>query len=281
MKSRMERYYNNEIEDNNERVKKNEELYDTIYNFDPLLDVEEVNNATEIDLENIKNIAERNREEYRKLRQYKRLLNADDENNEFELEPKTLTEEKVYDINSILEKAKMDRLPSDDREKYRKLKNTQYDILNSLNIGEKTSEMQAREDFEAEKAKLKDLINTITMNKKDIDNFITKDDSNHLLDDLMPMDNTIITESVQDTNKVEVVNTEEEHTVKTDNVDQSFYTSSLSFSKTDFEGVKNLESTVKVNNILIKILLFILLVIVTTVILFVVNNYIDLNIFKK
>jgi hypothetical protein len=287
MRSRMERYYSNETE-NNERVKKHGELYDTIYRLDPLADVEDVNNVNEIDLESLKNISNRSREEYHKLEEYKRILNAEENEEEFELTPEEKVEEKVYDINSILEKAKMDREPLDNKDNYRKLKNTQYDILNSLNIGEKTSDIEYKEEnenHESDTQRLKNLINTITMNKKEIEIVMKKDGGNNLLTDLMPMDNTIVTESINETTSIEDdVNHEKdnnESALKIENVDQSFYTSSLSFSKTDFEGVKNLESTVKVNNVLIKVLLFILIVIITTVILFVVNNYIDLNLFKK
>lgn len=275
MQTRMERFHGGDMEDN-ERIKKNKRLYDTIYQLDPLNDtLDDVMKANEMEVSNIPtNI--RTREEYHQLKEYRTLLPKDD-NLPNDDEKISSSEDKIYDINSVLAKAKMERKPDDEKEKYHKLVNTQYDILNNLNVASKVDIDD--EKIASDEEKLRELINTITMNKRLLNDLGQKEDTGQLLTDLLPGEDTLASGEITETSKEE----DSDDTDTDIEVDKSFYTSSsLSITKDDFnEDVKELENAVKTTNILIKVLLFILIVIVTTIVLFVLNNYVDLNLFKK
>lgn len=260
----MDRYYNET--EQKERTTKNQKLYDTVYNMEPLNVVGTIDNLNEIDLKELDGTY-KTREEYRKLKEYKKVLNQTNDRYSSDYENLDDVEEKVYDINSILEKAKTERGIEDPEDKYRKLKNTQYNILSNLNIDDYNLEEE-----KAPEEKLKELIHTITMKKAEYTSTENSDDSDHLLDDLMPTSNTVVTEAVSSqltTNEVE------------GDIDKSFYSSSYDFSKEDFEDFKKVEPKSKVSSVLIKILLFIVIVIVTVGILFIIKNYLDIDIFQS
>lgn len=260
----MDRYYNET--EQKERTTKNQKLYDTVYNMEPLNVVGTIDNLNEIDLKELDGTY-KTREEYRKLKEYKKVLNQTNDRYSSDYENLDDVEEKVYDINSILEKAKTERGIEDHEDKYRKLKNTQYNILSNLNIDDYNLEEE-----KAPEEKLKELIHTITMKKVEYTSTENSDDSDHLLDDLMPTSNTVVTEAVSSqltTNEVE------------GDIDKSFYSSSYDFSKEDFEDLKKVEPKSKVSSVLIKILLFIVIVIVTVGILFIIKNYLDIDIFQS
>jgi hypothetical protein len=264
MRRRMDRYYNET--EQKERTTKNQKLYDTVYNMEPLNVVGTIDNLNEIDLKELDGTY-KTREEYRKLKEYKKVLNQTNDRYSSDYENLDDVEEKVYDINSILEKAKTERGIEDHEDKYRKLKNTQYNILSNLNIDDYNLEEE-----KAPEEKLKELIHTITMKKVEYTSTENSDDSDHLLDDLMPTSNTVVTEAVSSqltTNEVE------------GDIDKSFYSSSYDFSKEDFEDLKKVEPKSKVSSVLIKILLFIVIVIVTVGILFIIKNYLDIDIFQS
>ncbi len=287
MRSRLEKYYNNDIDDN-ERIKKNKKIYDTIYRLDPLAADDNISTANEIELmDNIAGTDIKTRENYRRLKEYNRIMANDDKKMDPSIELKEEAEDKIYDINSILEKAKTEKGDQDDRDRYRKLTNTQFDILNGLNIGDKINVTE--EETESDEERLKELINTITMNKRVLNDLSKKTQPQphgELLSDLLPDEHTLVSgkvnDKVENNESLEQNKEPKEENIDANDLDKSFYTSTVDFGKDDFEDeVKDLESAVKVNGTLIKILLFILLVIITTVTLFILNNYVDLNLFKK
>lgn len=273
MKSRMEKYYNNEME-NNERIQKNKKLYDTIYNFESLTNENDVVTANEMELNpNLSN--SKSREEYRKLKEYQNILKKDRISINNNIELTSQEEKKVYDINSILEKARLERgIDEDEKENHRKLRNTQYDILNKLNLANKVSE--TLEETKSDEERLKELINTITMNKRVLNDLVKKDNGD-LLFDLLPSENTLVSGSLTSCVIQEKTSSNDENEQESA---KSFYTSAYDFNNSDFEEAKETENVGKLNNTLIKLLLFILIVIITTVVLFILNNYVDLNIFR-
>ena len=67
----------------------------------------------------------------------KLLLDITEEEPIKEVEPK---EEKDYDINSVLERAKDKRNPDYEEDRHRKINNTQIDILKNIKIKEERIE---------------------------------------------------------------------------------------------------------------------------------------------
>ena len=157
MKSRMEKYYDNHSFTES-RVSKNEELYKQVNEVDvksynPNNNVRVIgDNENVIDVDKIRNLLEKN---YKEVPKRKPMIIEDDTDIDINLE-----ETKEYNINSVLEKAKEDKIIDYNKERLKKVHDTQFDILKSLNLDEeKEPEVKEKDPKEKE---LMTLINTIT-----------------------------------------------------------------------------------------------------------------------
>jgi len=253
MASRMERYYKNK--DTNKRSVRNESLYQTIYEDETYSNIEGVvatPKANEIDIEKIRELlASREKEKQMRRPERKQVIVEPEVDDELE-------EEKNYDIRDILVKAKDSR--ENPEEKYRSLKNTEYNILKNIKIRNKQDEQQEEE--------LKELINTITstsfLNKMSDDEL-----SLDMFDDLKS--NTM----VGDTSSIRaILDDEQEEINKTGEMDNSFFTSSLGFKEKDFEQLQDLSKSIHKNNKIMKVILIILSVVLVIVLGLVIYNFI-------
>ncbi|MDD4298877.1 MAG: hypothetical protein PHS98_04550 [Bacilli bacterium] len=249
MKTRMERYFSSH--EVISRTKKNKDIYENIYDNLPSSSVAVLDNESEIDISKLEELTE-SREGYKKIKQYRSIVkNSDIEDDDEEYDIYEDIDNKIYDINMILEDAKSRRkIP--EREKYRNLRNTQYNILSKLNLDEEPEEDEMATDFFTQENTINDLVTSITT--KVDDNVKTSSD---LFDNLRGGDNTVLTEPVKDTGKYE-----------SNTYDNDFYTSGLSFTKEDFEGFQNLQTTVKKNNRLIKVLITVLTIVLVAIVAF-------------
>jgi len=227
MKTRSEKYKDDYTI---KRTEKNQYLYDDLYleknvsNSVTLMD-----NVNEIDIRKIKDIIN-SREEYQKINQYKDLINIKEKQKE-----KENIEEidyKKYDINELIESKKQNQ--NIDEDIIRKISNTQYDILEKLNINK-------TEEFYKQDEKLKTLINEIK--KDDINNQKSMLD---LFSDIPE----------QEINKTE-------YRTK----DDDFYSSKLEFKNKDFEEITKKDKDGLITKILI--IVMILLMIAIGVIVFI------------
>ena len=282
MDTRMNKYDNKSFS----RVAKNEELYKEIN--DASLDNFSVrSNATvignqdpEIDIEKIKKILDTKYNNAPKRKSIR--IDIPEEEEEVDTEPT-----KEYDLNVVLEKAK-DELPETyEEKKKKKLRNTQFDILNNLHIEE---DQEEEEPSKAEED-LMELINTISINEKKISEISEKLGQNHeeikeqvtpeekendafgILDELKGSDDTEVYESmteeikkVEEQDKLEETKKDDEEEkkentivekVKDETMDSSFYTTSL-FKKHDFADDE--DDTDKGLNIVIKILIVLVII---------------------
>ena len=282
MDTRMNKYDNKSFS----RVAKNEELYKEIN--DASLDNFSVrSNATvignqdpEIDIEKIKKILDTKYNNAPKRKSIR--IDIPEEEEEVDTEPT-----KEYDLNVVLEKAK-DELPETYEEaRAKKLRNTQFDILNNLHI----EENQEEEEPSKAEEDLMELINTISINEKKISEISQKLGQNHeeikeqvtpeekendafgILDELKGSDDTEVYESmteeikkVEEQDKLEETKKDDEEEkkentivekVKDETMDSSFYTTSL-FKKHDFADDE--DDTDKGLNIVIKILIVLVII---------------------
>lgn len=175
MQSRMDKYYDGEVEEtiSSSRVKRNEKLYKEVSNleledFDLNSNVSVIGNNTDnININDIKNILDKKYHEHPRKKSF-------GDTKEMQLPEIHLDETREYDINSILEKAKEKKEVNYEEDRLKKIRNTQYDILKSLDIIEDEEEIEDNDskehrddktpvvtDSENEK-KLHDLIDTIT-----------------------------------------------------------------------------------------------------------------------
>ncbi|MBE6158038.1 MAG: hypothetical protein E7160_04515 [Firmicutes bacterium] len=256
MRSRMDRYYNEEQDKKYTRSNKNQELYKNIGSNTKYTNFTDVTNANVFDIGEARQNYH-TRQGYQRMREYDEMISTPKVKKELD-EFNYLYqdhENRVYDINSVLKEAKENRIEKDELEAKRKLKNTNYNILASLNPKElekyrKEKTERARPDED----ELRDLIDTIT--SKTLAGELSKEAGVDLLSDLMA---TSVMDKVEDDSdeddeieeklslskeildkdqldKVSQIKEEE----KTDddimkNADSDFYTRSMDLSGKDFE----------------------------------------------
>ena len=185
MPSRMDRYRQEDELETERRSRKNQELYENIGKNTKYTNFTDVTNANAFDIGDAKKKYQ-TREGYHKMK----------EDGEVISEPKVKRElddfnylyqdheNKIYDINSVIAEAKKNRVEKDALEEKRKLKNTNYNILASLNPEE--LEKYRKEKIERnrpDEGELRDLIDTIT--SKTLAGELDQKTSVDLLSDLM------------------------------------------------------------------------------------------------
>lgn len=259
MNSRMDKY----IDSPNlkSRAEKNKDLYEKIKNseiekFDihsnaTILD-EDVNR---IDVDRIRDMLDK---KYRDNIP-KRVLDTDYYKDE-EVEEK-LVDTKEYDINSILEKAREGQNIDYEKERLKKVHDTQYDILKNLNINEPNQEMEDTEE------NIVNLINTITAlelkNKENSGNTTALD----ILSDLSDNDTDTVYRTMELDKDIISEKTEE-------NLDEE----DLSIER-KYDDFKELERDLNSNNIAIKIVGIVFLIIILILLVIFINNYFKLGLF--
>ncbi len=252
MPSRMDRYGSQENNSlTSRRSSRNQNLYSNIGKNTKYTNFTDISQVDAIDL----NAAKRNyrtREGYHQYKDYSEIAppprvkkELDDFNHLYQDH-----ENRVYDINRILEEARDTRVDVDELDKKRKLKNTNYNILASLNPSELENYRKERESKNnPDEEELRDLIDTITSKtlKGEIDQATSVDLLSELmtsnLEDQIPSNDTKLNFSKdildQDTlKKVDIIKAKETSS-KTDSdilkdMDKSFYTKSMDLSDKDF-----------------------------------------------
>lgn len=263
MNSRMDKYA--ETPNLKSRTEKNKDLYEQIKTSD--IDKFDIaSNATvigedisRIDVNKVKDMLDkRYRDECDK-----RSLKFREQDEEIIEDKKYDTKE--YDINAILEKAKKTQNVDYEKERLKKVHDTQYDILKKLNIDEATEE-EVMEDSEEN---IVNLINTITNlelqnSKKNSTGNTTALD---LLSDLSDNDTNTVYKTME-------LDKEEISTKTEDNLDEE----DLSIED-KYDDFKELEKDLKSNNIAIKVvgIVFVIILIILAVIF--LNKYFNLGLF--
>ncbi len=278
MKTRVDKYLEDTENFSPRRVSKNTNLYEEIKNGE--IDTFNIgSNAKvigehdkQIDLDKIKDILEKNYQETPKKRSVKFET--------MEEEIPELEKTKEYDINAILEQAREEKEVDYQKERLKKIRDTQYDILKNL-------ELEAKNKAEEKsKEQLLDLINTINLNEvkqKEEKEEITSDlDPLDILSDLKGEDSTIVAGAKEFTEEMKALETKEwntEELKKDENeekeMDNSFYTNSMTFNKKDFSDFDDLNE--KGGGIIVKILIIIVfLAIIAGIVLF-LNEFLNLG----
>ena len=303
----MEKYENISL-DNMSRTKRNQ----TIYNSNDMSNLSRIKTNTnvsiisdapkEIDLEKIKNyVYSLNEEQDEKKKRISLELPKEDE---VVVERREI---KNYDINTILEEAKDKRESDYEEDRYRKINNTQIDILKSIKIKDEKPDVDDDvtgpiDELNTEEKTIVDLIKDIQNHgkKKDLfeDLMATEDettvlpadmadiaeDSEDLKDALVDITENLEAIKMPETDftqemKLEKENLKEktepleildetEEAPKIKEIDKSFYSSSLSFNKKDFEGFEDIEKGVKKSSALTKLaIIFIIILLIATIVL--------------
>ena len=182
---RMDRY-KDDISQQEKRSEKNKNLYQNTNKYTNITDVA-TSNVYEINNSNNNKESKTTRENYQKLRKYQMIDEVPKVKKELE-DFKYLyqrNEDKIYDINSVLEAARKNKKDKDDLEEKRKLKHTSYNVFSGVNLEELLKyreEKKKRVETEEEK-EIRELVDTIA--SKTLAGEIDKKTSVDLLSDLM------------------------------------------------------------------------------------------------
>ena len=322
----MEKYDNVSL-DNMSRTKRNQ----TIYNSNDMSNLSRIKTNTnvsvisdapkEIDLEKIKNyLYSMNNEEEEKRRRISLELPPEEE---VVVERKEI---KNYDINSILEKAKDNRESDYEENRYRKINNTQIDILKNIKIKDEIIEEDVDPDLtgpidelNTEEKTIVDLIQDIQSHgknkKKDLFEDLMGDseettvlspveeeERNGLKDALVEMTQELedikipeneftqeinlekeaVKKGLEDLDEkeltLELTNTLTEEAPKIKEIDKSFYSSSMTFNKSDFEGFDDIEKGVKKNSALTRLAVIFIIILLLVTVFLILNFTLDWNI---
>lgn len=283
MKTRMEKYYDEENNNIALREKKNVSLYENINDYEvddykietnaTVLD----NNAKNIDVEKIKKILDT---KYNKQPKRRSIVVEDHDYEEPDI---SLDETREYDINAILERARSEKEVDYEKERLKKIRDTQFDILNSLDI-----EGEEEKEEHQENNELIDLINTITANELEVKT-AKKDhdlDPLDLLTDLKGSDNTVVVDGVHEEEESvgetsPIMSLEEADKIKPtimENKNQDL-TSTLQFTQSDFDDFNDLKKEVKSSRALIYIIIVIVSLIFIAGIIIFLNHFLNLSLF--
>lgn len=238
---RMDRYKDTSTEERISRSNQNRELYENIGNNTRYTNITDVTNANAIDLSSAKN--SRTREGYHQMKEYQDVVPTPKVKKELD-DFKHIyqdRENRVYDINNVLEEARKNRTEKDALEEKRKLKNTSYNILASLNPEELEKYRQERLDKKRyhDNEELRELIDTITSATLAGDIKAASE----LLGDLMA---TSIMDKVEKPKKDEIEETPTENKIEEDEEkDEVDYKLALSQEILDIEKLKKLDELAK------------------------------------
>lgn len=273
MASRMDRYYKTNTE-TRKRSHRNESLYDTIYDdtteYSNVEGIARIEKTNEIDINRIREMLKA--EEAKKRKNVERpTLKRNIELPKYDIIDDK-KEDRNYDIRDILVKAKKEKT-NEENDQYRDLKNTQYNILKKIKLDDRIQ----KDTYEEKNTSLKELIETVVQNNQELGELADSELSLDLLDDLKS-DHTNTSSVNKSSIKKLLEEEKEKQKEKTDTneelreLDKSFFTSSLNFSDEDFDELKELSSTYRKNNILIKVLIGIIVIaIIIMIVLYFMN----------
>ena len=220
---RMDRY-NEENNSRVSRIDRNKNLYQDFSMNAIYTNITDVTNANAYEIDTNPSNSYKTREAYQHLKEYQDI--------EIPKEQKELNdvnylkerqENKIYDINSVLENARKNRTEQDELDEKRKLKNKAYNILSGKNREEleRYREERKKRLLTPEEEELRELIDTIA--SKTLAGEIDKATSVDLLSDLMA---TNVLDKVDASGEIEITATHEITQVDDEVVDEK-----LSLSK--------------------------------------------------
>lgn len=313
MESRVNKYSTNDNEVLS-RTKKNQRLYSEIgdelnkpYDLNSNSVVLE-NNPKTIDIDKLKDMLDK---QYKEEIKSKSLASLDGIS---EVSQINLNETREYDINAILSKAKEERKSDYEEDRLKKLRNTQLDILNGLNIeNQKHDEEVSISVSKEEGNKLKSLIDTINLTEEinqtkamdplDLLSELKGNNDETKVDGVQELTQEILKKAQElDTNQIEKVHDELEKelnsdTAKIDNLTKnlkgimeesnkkdlsktdSFYTTSSMITKNDFDDFSDLKEDITATKVVVKILIVVVILAFICGVVFLLNQILDWGLF--
>lgn len=251
--SRMDRYYKRES-GISKRTSRNQDLYKSIYEdieYSNIEGIADIDKSNEVDISKIKDML-KSRENFQSGRELKSFIPKEQgiKYETFERE-----NDRNYDIRDILNQAKSNK----EEEKYHNLDEKSLEILRELKNKPKQNKKQSK-DLET----MIDSITTTSKLNKLSDNELGLDMLTDLKsdDDVNPTVQNILNEKIENIEKTKT-NT---------GLDNSFFTSSMSFTDNDFEQISELKKSVHKNNHMIRFVIILIMILITIAIVILIFN---------
>ena len=293
----MSKYHNDEDGVMEKRVNRNKEKYKDIDDLD-LDNLNLTNNVSiiktdseELDIGEIRSLLK------------KKYVKPNDTHDETygEVEPIELEITKEYKLKDAIDKAYSEKVDDYEKDRYKKIRDTEYEILKSINISNNT-EGTTSESNSDEGELITSLLKTIDENalrsSKQSDELLGdlfSDSNTDVLEPIIPdseLENTpakpTLVEELEKTKQLsrkDIVEELEKETPKEETgklastSTNTFYTGSLAIEETDLEDFKDIEDEIKANSILVKVLIILLVFIVLVVAVYLLNKYLNLGLF--
>ncbi len=251
MDSRVSKY-NDSNSQGGSRVNKNKDLYKTISqseidNFNVMSNATIIgDNKNEIDLDKLKKILDTR---YNKNSQRK-SIDVFEEKTVTEYSDPEEEDTKEYDINSILNKAREEKVTTYEEDRLKKIRDTQFDILNNLKLGAEEKKEKPSPDV-SKKENLLDLINTISINEKKMQDEVFDD----LFSELKGTDEDETYGPIEKTQKIEPIKSLVSDEFKLENT--KAFKKDNTFSSKEFA---DLEIDDKSRNVVLEIIIVLVLI---------------------
>lgn len=248
--------YNDETPELRRRIDKYSELYEKNNSSDyDKFDVDSnisvlKDNARSIDVDQIREMLDK---KYRDNIPKRKSISVDPTYNEEEAVTEK-NDEKEYDLNVILDKAKQNRKVSYEEERFNRIETSSSEKL----IDEINRKYKPKDESD-EAAELLNLINTIT--ELELKN--QNKENNVELDDNVDTPNLIAAQEL----------------TEKDNNEETFYTGKLAIKENDYDDFKEIQDDINSNSIVIKILVFIFIIVILGIVVFALNKYLNLGLF--
>lgn len=315
MKSRMEKY-NDPTYSTMSRTKRNSSIYSNMDMED--IKIKTGNNARviadaskEIDMDKILKYINSTEEKKERVN-----ITLDDYKDN-EISP-IKKETKDYDINSVLSRARDNRNKDYSNEKYKKLDNSEYNILKNIKVEKDKNEEETNDiDLNTSEKTIVKLIddlsktkkmdkselfgelmgdneNTVVLGAKDLEEEVNDlsnkiDEAKRPLEELtrdLMMENEKLKEMISENKKeendepsIKQIKIEEEPEEKRNEVDKSFFTNSLTFSKKDFEETDDFLDEEEGSSFYTKFAIFMIIIVLIATLVIIANYVFDLNLF--
>lgn len=272
--------------ENLSRYKRNASLYkrmkeEELDNFDVESNTQVLESSSNvIDIEKLRDMLDK------KYREPKKKVNIDYEKELSEHRGVNLDETREYNVNEFISKAHEADETDYEIERLKKLRNTNIDILNNLNIKNELKEDYSFENNKSDESKkLRELIDTITLKEQmvndplDILTDLKGDEDSTKVLGIKDEDNSDTKEApdIKGLSKLEDVKKEDVTDIE-DIDDEEDLTNSNLFSDSDFDDFEDLQNGTK-TKIFIKLLIFIVILAILVGLVFFLNKELGLGLF--
>ena len=306
MQSRMDKYNSSDIAYKS-RTQKNQDLYEdvktsSLKDFDVNSNFSVIDaDADSIDISKLGKILDEKYNEYTPKRRSIEVPAYEEE----PIVSQPLVDTKEYDINAILQKAKQGKTVDYNKERLKKVREAQYEILNNLDLElKKVEDAKKNSERKAEEDNLMNLINTITqleIKNKEESKKKDNDSSLSLFSDLIEESNTedqeeklppmsdvtqtqkeirLVVIDPEKAKEIEKENEEKNSETKEDNREEKLENtlSKLNIDLSSYDDFSDI-SKQDTGTIIIKIIIFIIIIALVVGAVYILNVLLNLGLF--